>query len=80
MTQPRITEEQILLAVKQAAAEQPVVDACRQNGISEATFYVWQKRYCNPGLVDVRENGQQRDANARRKRLMTNLTLDQHVL
>lgn len=49
-------------------------------GISEATFYVWKKRYANLGLLEVRELRQLRDENARLKRLVADLTLDRHVL
>lgn len=48
--------------------------------ISEATFYVWKKRYANVGLLEVRELRQLGDENARLKRLAADLTLDRHVL
>jgi putative transposase len=57
-----------------------VADVCRQLGISEATFYVWKKRYANLGILEVRELRQLRDENARLKRLVADLTLDRHVL
>jgi putative transposase len=80
MKRSKYTEEQILFALKQADAGQPVGDVCRQMGISEATFYVWKKRYGNLGLPEVRELRQLRDENARLKRLVADLTLDRHVL
>jgi putative transposase len=80
MKRSRYTEEQILFALKQAEAGQPVADVCRQMGISEATFYVWKKRFGNLGLLEVRELRQLRDENARLKRLVADLTLDRHVL
>ena len=64
MKKSKFTEEQILFALKQADAGQPVADVCRQMGISEATFYVWKKRYGNLGLLEVRELRQLRDENA----------------
>lgn len=80
MKRSRYTEEQILFALKQAEAGLPVADVCRQMGISEATFYVWKKRFGNLGLLEVRELRQLRDENARLKRLVADLTLDRHVL
>ena len=50
MKRSRFTEDQILFVLKQIAVGQPVADVCRQMGISEATFYVWKKRYGNLGL------------------------------
>jgi putative transposase len=80
MKKSRYTEEQILYALKQAEGGQSVSDVCRQMGISEATFYIWKKRYANLGLLEVRELRQLRDENARLKRLVADLTLDRHVL
>jgi putative transposase len=76
----RYTEEQILFALKQAETGQVVTDVCRQMGISEATFYVWKKKYANLGVLEVRELRQLRDENARLKRLVADLTLDRHIL
>ena len=80
MKKSKFTEEQILFTLKQAEAGQPVGDVCRQMGVSEATFYVWKKRYGNLGLLEVRELRQLRDENARLKRLVADLTLDRHIL
>ena len=80
MKKSKFTEEQILFALKQADAGQAVPDVCRQMGISEATYYVWKKRYANMGLLEVRELRQLRDENARLKRLVADLKLDRHVL
>lgn len=80
MKKSKFTEEQILFALKQGDAGQPIADVCRQMGISEATYYVWKKRYANIGLLEVRELRQLRDENSRLKRLVADLTLDRHVL
>jgi len=80
MKKSKFTEEQILFSLKQVAAGQPVADVCRQMGISEATYYVWKKRYADMGLLEVRELRQLRDENARLRRLVADLTLDRHVL
>ena len=39
MKKSKATEEQILFALKQGDAGQPISDVCRQMGISEATYY-----------------------------------------
>ena len=64
MKMSKFREEQILFALKQADAGQPVEDVCRQMGISEAMYYIWNKRYANLGLLEVRELRQLRDENA----------------
>ena len=80
MKKTRFTEEQILFALKQGNAAQPVADVCGQRGISEATHYVWKKKYADMGILEVRELRQPRDENARLKRLVADLTLDRHIL
>ena len=41
----KFTEEQIAFGLKQAELGTRVEEVCRKMGISEATFYVWKKRY-----------------------------------
>ncbi len=45
MKKPRFTEEQIVFALKQAELGTSVSDVCRKLGISDATFYIWRKKY-----------------------------------
>jgi putative transposase len=76
----RFTEEQIAYALRQAESGTPVVDVCRQLGVSEASFYVWKKKYGKLGVTELRELRQLRDENARLKRVVADLTLDKHIL
>jgi putative transposase len=80
MKKSRYTEEQIAFALRQAESGTPVADVCRQMGVSEASFYVWKKKYGKLGLTEIRELRQLRDENARLKRLVADLTLDKHIL
>jgi len=73
----RFTDEQITYALRQAESGTPVADVCRQLGVSEASFYLWKKKY---GMTEIREMRQLRDENARLKRLVADLTLDKHIL
>jgi putative transposase len=72
----RFTDEQITFALRQAEAGTPVSDVCRQLGVSEASFYLWRKKYAKLGLTEIRELRQLRDENTRLKRLVVDLTLD----
>jgi putative transposase len=76
----RFTDEQIAYALRQAEGETPVADVCRQLGVSEASFYLWKKKYAKLGLTEIRELRQLRDENARLKLLVADLTLDKHIL
>jgi putative transposase len=74
------TEEQILRALHQAEGGSKMADICREHGVSEATYYVWKKKYPGLGLSELRELRQLREENARLKRLVAELSLDRHML
>ena len=74
------TEEEILRALHQAEGGEKVADICREHGISEATYYVWKKKYACLGLSELRDLRQLLDGNAKLKLLVADLSLDRHML
>jgi putative transposase len=80
MKRSKFSEEQVAYALRQVEAGTPVPDICRQLGVSEATFYVWKKKYAHVGVSELRRLRQLEDENARLKRLVADLTLDKHML
>jgi putative transposase len=64
------SEEQILRALRQAEGVTRTSDICREHGISEATYYIWKKRYAGLGLNELRETHQLREENGKLKRLV----------
>ena len=78
--QTRYSDEQIAAALRQAELGTAVAEITRKLGISEATFYVWKKRFGTLGTPEIRELRQLREENARLKQVVANLTLDRHVL
>ena len=80
MKKSKFTEEQIAYTLRLAEAGTPVADVCRQMGISEATFYIWKKKYAQLGVAEVRQLRQLTEENARLKRLVADLTLDKQIL
>ena len=80
MKKLRFTEEQVIYALRLAESGTLVTDVCRQMGISEATFYVWKKKYASMGVTELRRLRQLEDENARLKKLVADLTLDKHIL
>jgi putative transposase len=57
-----------------------VADVSRQLGVSEATFYLWKKKYAHLGVSALRRLRQVEDENRRLKQLVADLTLDKHML
>ena len=53
---------------------------CRSLGISEATFYIWKKKYGELSASEVRRLRQLEEENARLKRVVADLTLDKNIL
>ncbi len=74
------TEEQILRVLHQAEGGMKVSDVCREHGISEATYYVWKKKYAGFGPNELRELRQLREENAKLKQLVADLSLDRQLL
>jgi putative transposase len=77
------SEEQILRALREAESGTTVREICREHGISDATFYIWKKKYANLGLSELRELRelrQLREENGKLKRLVADLSLDRHIL
>jgi putative transposase len=66
--------------LRQAEGGTAVKDVCRSLGISQATFYIWKKKYGELGASEVRRLRQLEDENDRLKRLVADLTLDKHIL
>ncbi len=76
----RYSDEQIAAALRQAELGTPIAELTRKLGISEATFYVWKKRFGKLGTPEIRELRQLREENAKLKQVVADLTLDRAVL
>lgn len=73
----QFTDEQIVAVLQEAQrGETPIVEICRQKGISEATFYAWRRKF---GGMQVREAQRLRELekeNARLKKLLAEKALE----
>ena len=80
MKKSKFTEEQIAYALCHVEGGTPPADVCRQLGVSDATFYIWKKKYAHLGVRELRKLRSLEDENARLKRLVADLSLDKHIL
>ena len=80
MKRSRFSEEQIIGILKQAEAGIKVADLCRQNGISDATFYKWRSKYGGLELSEAKRLRSLEQENARLKKLVAELMLDNTML
>jgi len=63
------TEEQIIMALRQAEAGKKVADVCREMGVSPQAFYSWKRKYAGLALNELRELRQLREENRKLKTL-----------
>ena len=80
MAKKRFTEGQIVYALKQAEGGTPVTEVCLKLGVSEASFYLWKKKYGGMGTTELRRLKQLESENRKLKQMVADLSLDKHML
>ena len=69
-----------MFALKQAELGISVEEVCRKMGISDATFYVWRKKYGGIGPSELRRLRQLEEENRKLKQIVADLSLDKEAL
>lgn len=84
MARKRFSDEDVLGLLRQIELElssgADVPTACRNAGVSSATYYTWRKRYGGMGKSQLREMKDLEKENARLKRVVADLELDKAIL
>ena len=80
MKKSKFTEVQILKVLKTQEEGKKVSEICRQFGISEPTFYNWKSKYGGMTLSELQRVKELEVENARLKRLVADLSLDNQIL
>ena len=76
----RFTEEQIAFALKQHETGVSVTEICRKMGVSDASFYLWKKKYAGMGVTELRKLKALEEENRQLKKLVADLSLDKQML
>jgi putative transposase len=81
MKRKLFTPEQIVAILQQAeSGSTSIAEVCRQNGITEVTFYRWRRRYQGMTVSDAKELKRLVDENARLKKLLAERDLEVDAL
>jgi putative transposase len=80
MRKSRFTEAQIIGMIKEQEAGLPTAELCRKHGLSPATFYKLKSKYGGMDLSDANRLKQLEAENAKLKRLVADVMLDNVVL
>jgi putative transposase len=80
MKRSKFTEEQIIGILREQDAGAKTAELCRRHGISSATFYAWKAKFGGMEVSDAKRLKALEEENARLKRLLAELLLDQAAL
>jgi putative transposase len=80
MKKSAFAEEQITYALRQVEMGTPVAEICRKLGVSEQTCSRWKRQSAGMGIAELRRRRQLEGENRKLKPLVTDLTLDKHLL
>ena len=84
MTNKRPKPEEIVSKLRQVEVlmgqSMSCLDAIRQIGVVEQTYYRWRKQYAGMGVDQLKELKRLEKENERLRRAVSNLTLDKLIL
>nr|WP_199081002.1 transposase [Pedobacter sp. ASV19] len=80
MKKSKISEAQIVAAIKEHEAGKTVADICRGLGVHQATFYNWKKKYAGMDSQELRRLKELEEENRRLKHMYAELALDNKIL
>ena len=80
MKTSRFSEQQIAFVLRQAEEGTAATEVCRKAGISEATYYVWRKKFGGLMPSEMKRLKQLEEENGKLKRIVADLALDKEML
>ena len=76
----RFSEEQIIKVLQEAASGLSVAEVCRKHGVSHQSYFRWKAKFGGMDISEARRLRQLEDENARLKRMVADLSLDNQML
>jgi transposase-like protein len=84
MARKRFTAEQIIIKLREAevalAQGKTVIQVCKLIGVTEQTYYRWRKEYGGLRMDQAKRLKSLEKENARLKKLVADLSLDNQIL
>ena len=80
MKKQRFSEEQILGFLKAAEAGTPIKELCRKHGFSDASFYLWRKKYGGMSVSEAKRLRELEAENTKLKKLLAESMLNTDAL
>ena len=80
MKRSRFSEHQIIAILKAVEAGRTVKDVCREQEISEATYYQWKSKYGGMQTSDIKRLRELEEENRRLKQISADLLLENRAL
>ena len=80
MRKSKFTESQIVAILTQHEKGVKVSEICREHGISQPTFYQWQRKYSGMALSDLKRLKEMESELSQFKRIVADLTLQNRIL
>jgi putative transposase len=80
MKRSKFSEHQIIAILKAVEAGRTVKDVCREDEISEATYYQWKSKYGGMQASDIKRLRELEEENRRLKQISADLLLENRAL
>ena len=80
MRKSKYSEHQIIAILKAVEAGRTVKDVCREQELSEATYYKWKAKYGGMEAADIKRLRELEEENRRLKHMYAELSLDHQIL
>jgi putative transposase len=80
MRKTRFSESQIVKILKEVEAGRTAKEACREYGISSATYYKWKSKYGGMESSDIKRLKELEEENRRLKQMYADLSFENRAL